>query len=58
MRSITVDGVSLTANVTEGLGFSLLINSDSWKVASPGQAFKGLKVNLELDPLARYAARA
>lgn len=55
--SIAVDGVSLTVNSVEGPVFGVLIIPHTWKVTTLGRTSKGLKVNLEVDPLARYVAR-
>jgi len=55
--SITVDGVSLTVNEVEGRRFGVTIIPHTWKVTTLGRLEPGAKVNLEIDVLARYAAR-
>jgi riboflavin synthase len=55
--SVTLDGVSLTVNTVEGDAFSVLIIPHSLKVTTLGTLRVGDTVNLEVDMLARYAAR-
>jgi riboflavin synthase len=55
--SVTLDGVSLTVNVVEGDNFSVLIIPHTLKVTTLGALRAGDTVNLEVDMLARYAAR-
>lgn len=55
--SVTLDGVSLTVNTVEGDDFSVLIIPHTLKVTTLGMLCAGDKVNLEVDMLARYAAR-
>jgi riboflavin synthase len=55
--SITVDGVSLTVNEVAGDRFGVTIIPHSWKVTTLNRLAPGSKVNLEIDVLARYAAR-
>jgi riboflavin synthase len=55
--SVTLDGISLTVNEVEGEEFSVFIIPHtlaftSWKTIKPGAT-----VNLEVDLMARYAAR-
>jgi riboflavin synthase len=55
--SITLDGISLTVNEVEGEEFGVFIIPHTlavtnWKAIKPGA-----KVNLEVDLMARYAAR-
>jgi riboflavin synthase len=55
--SVTLDGVSLTFNTVEGDDFSVLIIPHTLKVTTLGALRAGDTVNLEVDMLARYAAR-
>ena len=55
--SVALDGVSLTINAVEGDTFSVLIIPHTLKVTTLGALRKGDDVNLEVDTLARYAAR-
>ena len=55
--SVTLDGVSLTVNTVEGDNFSVLIIPHTLKVTTLGTLHVGDTVNLEVDMLARYAAR-
>ena len=55
--SITLDGVSLTVNAVEGDTFSVLIIPHTLQMTSFGALAKGEDVNLEIDTMARYAAR-
>lgn len=60
--SVTVDGVSLTVNgVADAAGggarFSLNIIPHTASVTTLGGLHAGRRVNLEMDPLARYVAR-
>lgn len=55
--SITLDGVSLTVNAVEGDTFSVLIIPHTLQVTSFGTLRTGDEVNLEIDTMARYAAR-
>ena len=55
--SVTLDGVSLTVNTVEGDTFSVLIIPHTLKVTTLGTSRAGDTVNLEVDMLARYAAR-
>jgi riboflavin synthase len=55
--SVTLDGVSLTVNMVEGDAFSVLIIPHTLKVTTLGALRAGDAVNLEVDMLARYAAR-
>ena len=55
--SATLDGVSLTVNTVEGDTFSVLIIPHTLKVTTLGTLRPGDTVNLEVDMLARYAAR-
>ena len=55
--SVTLDGVSLTVNAVQGDDFSVLIIPHTLKVTTLGTWQRGAMVNLEVDMLARYAAR-
>ena len=55
--SVALDGVSLTVNEVAGDGFSVLIIPHTLKVTTLGQLEVGEEVNLEVDLMARYAAR-
>lgn len=55
--SVTLDGVSLTVNEVGSDTFSVLIIPHTLKVTTLGTLRAGDKVNLEVDMLARYAAR-
>jgi riboflavin synthase len=55
--SVALDGVSLTVNAVEGDTFSTLIIPHTLQVTTLGAAKKGDVLNLEVDQMARYAAR-
>jgi riboflavin synthase len=55
--SITIDGVSLTVNEVSGARFEVNIIPHTASETSLGAAGPGDKVNLEVDLMARYAAR-
>ena len=55
--SVTLDGVSLTVNSAEGDMFSVLIIPHTLKVTTLGTLRAGDVLNLEVDMMARYAAR-
>jgi riboflavin synthase len=55
--SVALDGVSLTVNAVEGDTFSVLIIPHTLQVTTLGALHKGDDVNLEVDTMARYAAR-
>jgi riboflavin synthase len=55
--SVTLDGVSLTVNTVEGNTFSVLIIPHTLAVTTIGAVRAGEAVNLEVDMMARYAAR-
>jgi riboflavin synthase len=55
--SVTLDGVSLTVNEVEGDSFSVLIIPHTLSVTTLGGWRAGDAVNLEVDLMARYAAR-
>lgn len=55
--SIALDGVSLTVNAAERDSFSVLIIPHTLAVTTLGALRGGATVNIEVDTLARYAAR-
>ncbi len=55
--SVALDGVSLTVNAVEGDTFSVLIIPHTLQVTTLGALARGDDVNLEVDTMARYAAR-
>ena len=55
--SVALDGVSLTVNAVEGETFSVLIIPHTLGVTTFGALRAGDDVNLEIDTMARYAAR-
>ena len=55
--SITVAGVSLTVNDVTADSFDLMIIPHTAEVTTLGQLQAGHRVNLEVDLMARYAAR-
>ena len=55
--SVTLDGVSLTVNEVGRDTFSVLIIPHTLQVTTFGALRTGSRVNLEVDQMARYAAR-
>jgi riboflavin synthase len=55
--SITVDGVSLTVNEVDDDVFGVNVIPHTLSVTTLGELSPGAHVNLEIDVLARYAAR-
>jgi riboflavin synthase len=55
--AIALNGVSLTVNDVDELGFGVLIIPHTWAVTTLSRLNAGDKVNLEADMMARYAAR-
>jgi riboflavin synthase len=55
--SVCLDGVSLTVNEVEGTKFGVNIIPHTQSVTTFGRAKPGVKVNLEVDLMARYVAR-
>jgi riboflavin synthase len=55
--SVALDGVSLTVNTVDGDQFSVLIIPHTLSAATLGAWRAGDAVNLEVDTMARYAAR-
>ena len=55
--SIALDGTSLTVNSVEGAVLSVLLIPHSLSVTTWGERHAGDRLNLEVDLMARYAAR-
>jgi riboflavin synthase len=55
--SICVDGVSLTVNAVDGAQFNLNIVPHTLQATTLGEARPGIRVNLEVDIIARYLER-
>jgi riboflavin synthase len=55
--SVALDGVSLTVNAVTADTFAVLIIPHTLSVTTLGGAKSGDKMNLEIDLMARYAAR-
>jgi riboflavin synthase len=55
--SVALDGTSLTVNKVEGARFDVLLIHHSLQVTTWGQRQAGDRVNIEIDTMARYAAR-
>lgn len=55
--SVALDGTSLTVNAVEGADFDVLLIRHSLGVTTWGERQAGDSVNLEVDQMARYAAR-
>ena len=55
--SVTLDGVSLTVNTVDDVSFSVLIIPHTLSVTTLGNWKAGDEVNIEVDLMARYAAR-
>jgi riboflavin synthase len=55
--SVALDGTSLTVNKVEGARFDVLLIHHSLSVTTWGDRQAGDEVNLEVDTMARYAAR-
>lgn len=55
--SVALDGVSLTVNTVEGSTFSVLIIPHTLNVTTLGALQPGARANIEIDQMARYAAR-
>src|SRR6201985_2869422 len=55
--SITLDGVSLTVNTVDSVTFSVLIIPHTLSVTTLSGWKAGSEVNIEVDLMARYAAR-
>jgi riboflavin synthase len=55
--SVALDGTSLTVNSVEGRLFDVLLIHHSLSVTTWGERRVGDRINLEVDTMARYAAR-
>lgn len=55
--SVALDGTSLTVNKVDGVVFDVLLIHHSLAVTTWGERQSGDEVNLEIDTMARYAAR-
>jgi riboflavin synthase len=55
--SVALDGVSLTVNEVDGDTFTVLIIPHTLSVTNFGALRQGEDINLEIDTMARYAAR-
>jgi riboflavin synthase len=55
--SVALDGVSLTVNEVEGDTFSVLLIPHTLQITTFGSLRAGARLNLEVDQMARYAAR-
>jgi riboflavin synthase len=55
--SVALDGTSLTVNRVDGNRFDVLLIHHSLSVTTWGERKAGDRVNLEVDTMARYAAR-
>ena len=54
---MTLDGVSLTVNGVDGVNFSINLIPHTLEVTTLGALAPGVRVNLEIDLLARYVER-
>ncbi|MBX3581108.1 MAG: riboflavin synthase [Rhizobiaceae bacterium] len=55
--SVALDGTSLTVNKVDGAVFDVLLIHHSLEVTTWGERQPGDEVNVEIDTMARYAAR-
>jgi riboflavin synthase len=55
--SVALDGTSLTVNAVDGDAFEVLLIPHTLKVTTWSERKAGDKVNIEVDQMARYAAR-
>ncbi len=55
--SVALDGTSLTVNKVDGIRFDVLLIAHTLEVTTWGEVKKGHKLNIEVDQMARYAAR-
>lgn len=55
--SVTLDGVSLTVNEVEGASFGVNLIPHTLSVTTLGSLDVGMRVNLEIDQVARYVER-
>lgn len=56
--SVSLDGVSLTVNEVDGKSFGVNIIPHTWEKTTLGVRKPGAALNMEIDMLARYVARA
>jgi riboflavin synthase len=57
LRSVALDGVSLTVNGVESAAFSVMLIPHTLAVTTLEELAKGRALNLEVDLVARYVAR-
>ncbi len=55
--SIAIDGVSLTVNNVDHHTFSVNVIPHTWEVTNLNKCAPGVRVNVEIDMLARYVSR-
>ncbi len=55
--SVALDGASLTVNAVDGAQFDVLLIRHSLEVTTWGEVEAGDSLNIEIDTMARYAAR-
>jgi len=55
--SVALDGTSLTVNAVAGEAFEILLIPHTLAVTTWGERQRGDRVNIEVDQMARYAAR-
>lgn len=55
--SVALDGTSLTVNTVSGADFSVLLIPHTLEVTTWGEVKAGDRLNIEVDQMARYAAR-
>jgi riboflavin synthase len=55
--SVALDGTSLTVNAVDGDAFTVLLIPHTLKATTWGERKPGDRVNIEVDQMARYAAR-
>ena len=55
--SVAIDGISLTVTFADARAFGVSIIPHTWKVTTIGNLTAGRRLNLEVDPIARYLAR-
>jgi riboflavin synthase len=55
--SVTLDGVSLTVNAVDGANFSINLIPHTLEATTLGGLAPGVRLNLEIDLLARYVER-
>ena len=55
--SVALDGTSLTVNAVDGDAFEVLLIPHTLEVTTWGERRAGDRVNIEVDQMARYAAR-